>query len=156
MPLGPLWLTLLLTNEKPRPKQLTRKNKSTNFIESSASVTPNWNGSKKRSMGSDCSLHPAAICPRDLSPLIESNHPSLTVSRQAELLGLSRRSCYYEPAFSTDARVLLKRDMDAIDAICTDYPFYGSGRMQLGLFDRYGIDIGRLRIRKVMQLQLHP
>jgi putative transposase len=99
-----------------------------------------------------CSLHPSSICPRDLTPLIEPNHPLLTVSRQAKLLGLSRRSYYYGPADNTDAQALLKRDIDAIDAIYTDYPFYGSRRMQLELVDRYGIDIGRERIRRVMQL----
>lgn len=75
----------------------------------------------------------------------------MTVSRQAALLGLSRRSCYYQPVDSTDVRSLLKRDMDAIDTIYTDYPFYGSRRMQLELLDRYGIEVGRERIRKVMQ-----
>lgn len=65
---------------------------------------------------------------------------------------MPRRSHYYQPVDSTNTRMLLKRDMDAIDAIYTDYPFYGSRRMQLELVDRYGIDIGRERIRKVMQL----
>jgi putative transposase len=51
-----------------------------------------------------------------------------------------------------DAQALLKRDMDAIDAIYTDYPFYGSRRMRLEVADRYGIDLGRKRIRKVMKL----
>ncbi len=102
-------------------------------------------------MGSGCSLHPD-VCPRDLTPLIEPNHSLLTVSRQAELLGLSRRSVYYQPVDNTDAQALLKRDMDAIDAIYTDYPFYGSRRMQLELLDRYGIDLGRARIRSVMRL----
>lgn len=115
-------------------------------------MTPSWNGLKKRSMGSGCSLHPSAICPRDLTLLIEPDHPSLTVSRQAELLGMPRRSYYYGPADNTNTQILLKRDMDAVDAIYTDYPFYGSRRMQLELVDRYGIDIGRERIRKVMQL----
>src|ERR1700678_235364 len=99
-----------------------------------------------------CSLHSSAICPRDLSALIEPDHTSLTVSRQTELLGLSRRSYYYDPADNTDAQALLKRDMDAVDAVYTDYPFYGSRRMGLELLDRYGIDIGRERIRRVMQL----
>jgi putative transposase len=57
---------------------------------------------------------------------------------------------YYEPADKTTADILLKRDMDAIDAIYTDYPFYGSRKMRLELQDRYGIDIGRDRIRTVM------
>jgi putative transposase len=91
---------------------------------------------KKNFMGSGCSLHPNAICPRDLSLLIEPDHPSLTVSRQAELLGLPRRSHYYQPVDGTSTQALLKRDMDAIDAVYTDYPFYGSRRMQLELLDR--------------------
>ncbi len=102
-------------------------------------------------MGSACSLHPTALCPRDLIPLIEPDHPSLTVSRQAELFGLSRRSCYYQPMDNMDTQALLKAHMDAIDVIYTDYPFYGSRRMRLELLDRYDIDIGRERIRKVMQ-----
>jgi putative transposase len=42
--------------------------------------------------------------------------------------------------------------MDAIDVIYTDYPFYGYRRMRLELLDRYSIDLGRKRIRKVMRL----
>lgn len=99
-----------------------------------------------------CSLHPATPCPRDLAALIEPDHAVLTVSRQAALLGLDRQVYYYQPADDTAAHALLKRDMDAIDAIYTDYPFYGSRKMRLELADRFGIDIGRDRIRTVMQL----
>jgi len=90
--------------------------------------------------------------PADLAPLIESNHPELTVARQADLLGLDRQAYYYEPVASVATEQLLKRDMDAIDAIYTDYPFYGSRRMQDELWDRYEIDIGRARIRTIMRL----
>ena len=103
-------------------------------------------------MGSGCSPHPSIPCARDLVGVIEPNHLSLTVTRQAELLGLSRRSYYYNPADDTNSQLLLKRDMDDIDAIYTDYPFYGSRRMQLELANRYGIEVGRQRIRTVMQL----
>lgn len=103
-------------------------------------------------MGWGGSLHPSVLCIRDLVNAIEPNHSSLTVARQAELLGASRRSVYYDPADSTNTRILLKRDMDAIDEIYTDYPFYGSRRMRLELLDRFGIDIGRDRIRTVMNL----
>lgn len=103
-------------------------------------------------MGLGCSLHPNILCPRDLATAIDPDHPELTVSRQAELLGLSRRSADYEPADSANTQALLKRDMDAIDTVYTDYPFYGSRRMRLELLDRYGIDIGRDRIRTVMRL----
>lgn len=103
-------------------------------------------------MGSGCSLHPSAVCSRNLASLIEPSHPSLTVSRQAELLGLSRRSAYYEPADRTAAELLLKTHADAIDAIYTDYPFYGSRKIRLELVDRFSINIGRERIRTVMRL----
>lgn len=103
-------------------------------------------------MGSGYSLPGVSLRPRDLSALIEPNHPLLTVTRQAELLGLKRQAYYYQPADTTAVQVLLKRDMDAVDAIYTDYPFYGSRRMQLELIDRYAIDLGRERIRRVMQL----
>lgn len=103
-------------------------------------------------MGSGCSQHPSVLRPHDLASAIDANHPSLTVTRQAELLGVSRRSVYYEPTDKAAAERLLKRHMDAVDEIYTDYPFYGSRRMRLELVDRFGIDIGRDRIRSVMQL----
>jgi putative transposase len=67
------------------------------------------------------------------------------------LLGLNRQTYYYEPTTGTVAQQLLKRDMDAIDASYTDYPFYGSRRMRIELEDRYGIALGRARIRTVMR-----
>jgi len=90
--------------------------------------------------------------PGDLAALIEPDHPLLTVSRQLAMLGLSRQTYYYHPVVNETAQALLKRDMDAIDAIYADYPFYGARRMRLELLDRYGIDIGRKRIRTVMRL----
>ncbi len=98
-------------------------------------------------MGWDSRFRPA-----DLTPLIEPNHPALTIARQADLLGLDRQAYYYEPAISTTTEQLLKRDMDAIDAIYTERPYYGSRRMQDELWNRYKIAIGRARIRSVMQL----
>ena len=65
---------------------------------------------------------------------------------------MARRSYYYRPAVSAQAELLLKRDMDAIDAIYTDYPFYGYRRMSWELSDRFGIELGRKRIRTVMRL----
>jgi putative transposase len=102
-------------------------------------------------MASGCSLHPSILCTRDLVNAIELHNPELTVSRQAELLGVSRRSRYYEPADRTAIEHLLKRDTDAIDEVYTDYPFYGSRRMRIELAERFGIELGRERIRTVMQ-----
>ena len=103
-------------------------------------------------MASGCSLHPSVFCTRDLISAIEPKHLSLPVTRQAELLGVSRRSVYYAPVDHTAALQLLKVHTNAVDKIYTDYPFYGSRRMRLELLDRFGIDVGRERIRTVMQL----
>lgn len=97
-------------------------------------------------MGWDSRFRPA-----DLALLIEPDHPDLPIARQAYLLGLNRQAYYYEPAISTVTERLLKRDTDAVDAVYTDYPFYGSRRMQIELTDRYGISLGRARIRTVMR-----
>jgi putative transposase len=97
-------------------------------------------------MGWDSRFRPA-----ELAALIDPHHPNVSIADQARLLGLDRQAYYYQPVDSTDAQILLKRDMDAIDVIYTDYPFYGSRRMQLELVDRYGIAIGRARIRTVMR-----
>ena len=40
--------------------------------------------------------------------------------------------------------------MDAVDAIYTAYPFYGTRRIQIELEQEYGITIGRERIRRLM------
>lgn len=120
-------------------------------------MTLNSSGLKKRSIVTwACEPQPRnPLQPfhlRDLAGLIEPDNPSLTVARQTELLGLARRSYYYQPAANVQAELLLKRDMDAVDAIYTDYPFYGYRRMGLELSDRFGIELGRKRIRTVMRL----
>lgn len=103
----------------------------------------NWNGSKKR--------WPAlAAKPHELAAVIDPNHPQLTISRQAELLSLARRSYYYQPVVNEAEVVRLKRHMDAIDAIYTERPYYGTRRMQYQLEKSYGICIGRDRIRHLM------
>ncbi len=122
-------------------------------------MTPSSNGLKKRSIVTwGCEPPPARTTTlqpfhlRDLAGLIEPDNPSLTVTRQTELLGLARRTYYYQPAASMRAELLLKRDMDAVDAIYTDYPFYGYRRMGLELGERFGIELGRKRIRTLMRL----
>lgn len=86
-----------------------------------------------------------------LTQLIDSNHPNLTITQQASLLGVSRQSYYYQPAVNETEIARLKQHLDAVDEIYTAHPFYGSRRMQVELEQEYGIDIGRERIRRLMQ-----
>ena len=62
----------------------------------------------------------AMIGPQDLQ---------LSVSRQCELVGLSRSSFYYQPV-APDAFTL--EVMHAIDRIYTDRPFYGASGRRCG------------------------
>jgi putative transposase len=57
---------------------------------------------------------------------VESGHPSISVSRQCELIGLSRSSLYYEPCGESDDSLRLMR---LIDEEYTLHPFYGRRRM---------------------------
>lgn len=88
--------------------------------------------------------------PRDLATQIDPNHPQLTIARQAELLGLARRSYYYQPAVNETEEARLKAHLNAIDEIYTERPYYGTRRMQYELERSYDICIGRDRIRHLM------
>ncbi len=71
----------------------------------------------------------------------------LSISRQAQRLGLSRGSVSYllHPASQTDL-ALMRR----IDALHLNDPFAGS-RMLQGLLKAEGYEVGRLRVSKLMQ-----
>jgi transposase InsO family protein len=71
----------------------------------------------------------------------------LSVSRQCALLGIARSSLYYRPRpEGAEELELLKR----LDRIFTDYPVYGSRRLQVALL-REGISVGRRRVRRLMK-----
>lgn len=72
---------------------------------------------------------------------------SISLSRQADLLGISRSSIYYEPTIDTeDVRI-----MNAIDEIFTKYPFYGHRRIREDLQSDYEILIGKKRTIGLMK-----
>jgi putative transposase len=80
--------------------------------------------------------------------LIEKEHPTITIGRQAELLEVSRSSIYYAPKWDeVDTEV-----MNALDEIYMQYPFYGTRRMRWELSDRYGILVNRKRIQRLMRV----
>lgn len=95
---------------------------------------------------------PASIplCPGDLVSHIDPNHLKLTISRQAELLGLNRQAYYYQPVVNESEEARLKAHLNAIDEIYTERPYYGTRRMLYELERSYNIRIGRDRIRHLM------
>jgi putative transposase len=101
-------------------------------------------------MDSGFSPHASLLRPHDLATQIDPTHPQLTIARQAELLGLARRSYYYQPVVNEDEEARLKLHLNAIDEIYTARPYYGTRRMQYQLEKSYDIRIGRDRIRHLM------
>lgn len=71
----------------------------------------------------------------------------LSVSRQANVLGISRGSVYYRPRPVPDADLKL---MHRIDKLHTEFPFAGS-RMLQGLLVQEGFKVGRLHVATLMK-----
>jgi putative transposase len=71
----------------------------------------------------------------------------LSLTRQAELLGISRGSLYYapRPASAEDLRLMRR-----IDELHMDFPFAGS-RMLKGLLGQEGFTAGRLHVATLMK-----
>ena len=72
---------------------------------------------------------------------------SLPVTRQCEILELSRSGIYYNPSPISAKDVELMRQIDEIHLL---YPFYGSRNIRNELWGK-GYDIGRDRVRRLMR-----
>ena len=84
--------------------------------------------------------------PAERKAMIDRSH-DLPLSRQADLLRLSRSSLYYEPRPVPEAELAIMR---RIDELHLDYPFAGS-RMLRDLLRGEGVDIGREMVRTMMR-----
>ena len=71
----------------------------------------------------------------------------LSLTRQADLLGISRGSLYYEPRPVSDDDLKLMR---RIDELHMEYPFAGS-RMMKSLLRQEGFTVGRLHVSTCMK-----
>jgi len=80
--------------------------------------------------------------------MIERRPSAPSLSRQCEILSLSRSSLYYAPKGESPGTLALMR---RIDALFLKYPFYGSRQMARQL-RREGIAVGRHRVRRLMRL----
>jgi putative transposase len=80
--------------------------------------------------------------------LIERDDAELALATQADLLSLSRASLYYQAKGPSAEEVELKH---WIDAISTDYPFYGSRRIAVELHSRHQRTIARRTVQRHMR-----
>jgi putative transposase len=77
--------------------------------------------------------------------MIDRDH-SLSISKQADLLGMSRSSVYYLPRATSQADLALMR---AIDELHLEFPFMGARQLSRHL-DKRGLKAGRLHVRTLM------
>ena len=84
---------------------------------------------------------------RERLALIDRNNAEINLTRQAELLDISRSGIYYQPII--DQREIAIKN--AIDKIYTDCPFYGSRKIKEQLNRQYEISICRDYARSLMR-----
>ena len=78
--------------------------------------------------------------------MIDRGH-ALPVTRQAQVLQISRGTVYYRPRPVSAADLAIMRQ---IDALHLDYPFAGS-RMLRDLLGRTGVSVGRRHVASLMK-----
>jgi putative transposase len=83
-----------------------------------------------------------------LRPLVDWDHPQVSIRRQCELLGVNRAGLYYEPVRESEENLLLMR---LLDEQYTKTPFYGSRKMVAWLQEK-GFSVNRKRVSRLMAL----
>ena len=78
--------------------------------------------------------------------MIDPEH-DLPIKQQAEVLGISRSTVYYEPRPISEEDLRLMRRLDELHL---NYPFAGS-RMLRGLLWQQGLEVGRRHIKTLMR-----
>ena len=80
--------------------------------------------------------------------MVDREHPSLSMTRQCAVLGVSRSGLYYRPREASGENPAL---MQAMDRQYLDTPFYGSRRMKVWL-ERQGMVVSRKRVQRLMRI----
>ena len=79
--------------------------------------------------------------------MVNRDHPDLSVTRQCELLDISRSSVYYSPVEISEHELEL---MGLIDRQYLQTPFYGSRKITVSL-RRQGHQVNRKRVQRLMR-----
>jgi putative transposase len=80
--------------------------------------------------------------------LVDRHDAEVPLIEQADLLTVSRRSLYYQPAPPSAEEVAIKH---AIDRIYTDQPSYGSRRIAVVLERDHGLTVNRKAVQRHMR-----
>jgi len=79
--------------------------------------------------------------------MIEPNHPTLSIRRQCDLIGLNRSTFYWQPAGESPLNLAL---MALIDKEYTRAPFYGYRKMTARLNQQPGYHVNHKRVARLM------
>ena len=120
-----------------KKKTTAKKKPSKNCTKSSASGKRRSRGSKKNS----------TLNSHEKLSLIEKDNCEINLTRQAELLDISRSGIYYQPII--DQREIQIKN--AIDEIYTTCPFYGSRKIKKELEINHQIKISRGYVQNLMR-----
>ena len=80
--------------------------------------------------------------------LLEPDHPTISLRRQCDLLGLARSSAYYEPIPESEDNLRLMRE---IDEVYLENPSYGS-RSIAAVLANQGWTVNRKRVQRLMRV----
>ena len=81
--------------------------------------------------------------------MIETAHPTLSIRRQCELIGLNRATFYWQPAGESPLNLAL---IHLIDQEYTQAPFYGYRKMTVRLNTVHGYQVNHKRVARLMDL----
>mgnify|MGYP000471755845 CR=1 FL=1 len=79
--------------------------------------------------------------------MADREHQSLSLTKQCELLSISRTSIYYTPQTSPRNKLL----MDRIDQLFTEDPSRGTRRLCAALCKQFALHVGRSKVRHLMK-----
>lgn len=83
---------------------------------------------------------------RELVELVDKNHPTLSLRRQCELLGVARSSVEYEPVPESMADLQIN---ELLDKLYLEDPCLGSRRLVTVLERDHGLKINRKRLQRL-------
>ena len=89
---------------------------------------------------------------RDLTRLVDKNHPQLSMRKQCELLGVARSSVDYEPVAESAEDQRIKR---LLDEIYLKDPCLGSRRLVTVLERDHGVKINRKHLQRLRREMGH-
>lgn len=81
--------------------------------------------------------------------MIERGHPKISISRQCQLLDISRGQIYYKKKPESSENLLIMQEIDKQYLLT---PYYGVRRMTEHIRHTLGIEINDKRTRRLMRL----